>query len=144
MDYSATWLIVAVVCIIIEAITMGLTTIWFAIGAIGAWIAGLMGFGLNVQIVVFFTVSIICLLVTRPIAVKKLKVGRTRTNADSLIGEPVKVISTINNINNEGTVMARGQIWSARSTVDEDIIEKDELVLVREIIGVKLIVERKK
>lgn len=144
MDYSATWLILAVVCIIIEAMTLGLTTIWFAIGAIGAWISGLMGFGLNVQIVVFFTVAIICLLVTRPIAVKKLKVGRTRTNADSLIGESVKVISTINNINNEGTVMARGQIWSARSTEDEDIIEKDELVRVREIIGVKLIVERKK
>jgi len=145
MDYIGwAWLGIMVVCIIIEALTMGLTTTWFAIGAIIAWIANGLGFKLEVQIAVFLVVSIICLIFTRPIAVKKLHVGKTRTNADSIIGECVKVISTINNINNEGTVKARGQIWSARTFNDEDIIEKDEIVCVREIKGVRLIVERKK
>jgi len=145
MDYIGwAWLFVIVVCIVIEAATMGLTTIWFAFGAIVAWITSSVGLALEVQIVVFLVVSILCLILTRPIAVKKLKIGKTRTNADSIIGECVKVITTINNMNNEGTVKAKGQIWSAKSYNNDDIIEKDEIVCVREIVGVKLIVERKK
>ena len=145
MDYIGwAWLCVIVVCVVIETATMGLTTIWFAFGAIVAWLSSSLGFDLNVQIVLFLIISILCLVVTRPIAVKKLKIGKTRTNADSIIGECVKVITTINNINNEGTVKARGQIWEARAYNNDEIIEKDEIVCVREIIGVKLIVERKK
>jgi len=144
MDYIGwSWLLIIVVCIVIEAATLGLTTIWFCIGAIIAWIVSSLGFKLEVQIFIFLLVSILCLFITRPIAVKKLKIGKTRTNADSIIGECIKVLTTIDNINNEGTVKARGQIWSARSFNDE-VIEKDEIVCVREIIGVKLIVERKK
>ena len=143
MDFIGwAWLVIILACVIIEAATMGLTTIWFAIGALVAWLIYLIGFNLHVQIMFFLFVSIICLVLTRPIAVKKLKIGKSKTNADSLIGEQVKVIETINNINNEGSVKARGQMWSAKSANDE-IIEKDELVVVVEIKGVKLIVKRK-
>lgn len=143
MEYVGwAWLGITTVCIIIEASTMGLTTIWFAIGALAAWLVHLTGLSIEIQIVVFLMVSILCLVLTRPIAVQKLKIGRTRTNADSLIGEYVKVESTINNINNEGTVKARGQIWSARA-VDDNTIEKDEMVVIKEIVGVKLMVKRK-
>ncbi|HOK50054.1 MAG TPA: NfeD family protein, partial [Sedimentibacter sp.] len=76
------------------------------------------------------------------IAMKKFKVGRFKTNAESLIGRSFKVESTIDNINNTGTVKVNGQIWSARS-LDDQVIEKDEIVVVRNIVGVKLIVERK-
>lgn len=142
MDFIGwAWLIIIAVSVIIEAATMGLATIWFAIGALVAWLVYLTGLGLQVQIMVFLFVSIITLVLTRPVAVEKLKIGKSRTNADSLIGEHVKVIETINNINNEGSVKARGQIWSAKSENDE-IIEKDELVVVVEIKGVKLIVKR--
>lgn len=144
MDYGLAWLSVVIVCVVIEALTISLTTVWFAIGAVVAFIANAAGLELHIQIVIFLIVAILCLIVTRPIAVKKLNIGKTRTNADSLIGEIVKVYSTINNINNEGTVMVRGQMWSAKSTINDDIIEKDELVLIKEIRGVKLIVERKK
>ncbi len=143
MEYVGwAWLIIIAACVIIEALTLGLATIWFAIGALVAWFIYLTGASLHLQIVVFLIVSIVCLVLTRPIAVEKLKIGKSRTNADALIGELVKVESTINNLNNEGTVRAKGQIWSARSFNDE-IIEKDELVVVRDIKGVKLIVKRK-
>jgi membrane protein implicated in regulation of membrane protease activity len=143
MEYVGwAWLIIIAACVIIEALTLGLATIWFAIGALVAWLIYLTGAALQLQIVVFLVVSIVCLILTRPIAVEKLKIGRSRTNADALIGEYVKVESTINNINNEGTVKAKGQIWSAKS-FDGEVIEKDELVVIKEIKGVKLIVKRK-
>ncbi|WMJ77932.1 MULTISPECIES: NfeD family protein [unclassified Sedimentibacter] len=143
MDFIGwAWLVVIAACVIIEASTMGLTTIWFAIGALVAWFVYLMNFDLHVQIVVFLIVSFASLLLTRPIAVKKLQVGKTRTNIDSLIGETAKVESTISNINGEGHVKLKGQIWSARS-MDDEIIEKDELVVVKEIVGTKVIVKRK-
>jgi membrane protein implicated in regulation of membrane protease activity len=137
-----TWLIVVAACVLIEAFTLGLTTIWFAIGALAAWLVSMAGLSVYVQIVAFMLVSISCLILTRPIAVKKLKIGKEKTNLDSLIGETAKVESTIDNFNDKGYAKVRGQIWSARA-VDDDIIEKNELVIIKEIKGVKLIVKRK-
>lgn len=137
-----TWLIVVAACVLIEAITLGLTTIWFAIGALAAWLLSMAGLSVYVQIVAFMLVSIVCLILTRPIAVKKLNIGKEKTNLDSLIGETAKVESTIDNFNDKGYAKVRGQIWSARA-VDDDIIEKNELVVIKEIRGVKLIVKRK-
>ena len=143
MEYIGyAWLGTVVACVIIEAMTVSLTSIWFAIGAIAAWLIYLTGLGLEVQIVIFLLVSILCLIFTRPIAMEKLKVGRVKTNAESLIGQSCKVESTIDNINNTGTVNVRGQIWTARSA-DDRVIEKDEIVEIKEIIGVKLIVQKK-
>lgn len=136
------WLIVIAVCIVIEASTLGLTTIWFAIGGLIAWLMYLLGLSLQIQIVVFLLVSIACLILTRPIAVEKLKVGKAKTNLDSLIGETGVVEATINNVRSQGYVKLRGQVWSARS-IDDEVIERDELVVVEEIKGVKLIVKRK-
>ena len=126
------WLIVIAVCIVIEASTLGLTTIWFAIGGLIAWLMYLLGLSLQIQIVVFLLVSIACLILTRPIAVEKLKVGKAKTNLDSLIGETGVVEATINNVRSQGYVKLRGQVWSARS-IDDEVIERDELVVVEEI-----------
>lgn len=140
MDWA--WLGVAIVCVVIEALTMGLTTIWFAIGAVVAWFVYMAGFGLYAQVIVFLAVSIVCLIFTRPVAVKNLKVGKTRTNADSLIGQRAVVISPIDNLNGKGNVKIRGQEWSARSADESESIEEGETVVVKEIKGVKLIVEK--
>lgn len=143
MEYIGwAWLLTMVACVIIEAFTLGLTTIWFAAGALAAWLIHFTGIGIEVQVVVFLAVSLLTLFLTRPVAVKHLKVGKIKTNAESLIGEHVKVESEINNMNNEGTVKVRGQVWSARSQ-DGDTIQKDEIVVVKDIVGVKLIVKRK-
>jgi len=47
------WLGIFVILLIIEILTMGLTTIWFAGGALAAFGAGVIGFGLVVQVVVW-------------------------------------------------------------------------------------------
>ncbi len=134
------WIIIIIACVIIEVLTVSLTTTWFAIGALAAFICNSLGANIAIQFIVFFVVSIVLLIFTRPIFTKYLKVGKIRTNVESLIGEKAKVISKINNLNNQGEVKVRGQIWSARSENDELEFDTEEIVYIKNIIGVKLIV----
>lgn len=133
------WLIIMAVLILIEIATLGLTTIWFAFGALAAFIASLAGANLIVQIIVFLAVSLITLIFTRPVAVRFFNSDRTKTNAESLIGEKAVVVEKIDNINASGRVALNGQEWTARSS-DNDIIDAGETVTVDSISGVKLIV----
>ena len=136
------WLAIIVVMAIIEIITLGLTTIWFAGGALVAFIASLFGVSLPIQIVLFVIVSLVLLAFTRPFAVKFVNKNRTRTNAESLIGKSAIVLEDINNLKAEGAVSVNGQEWTARA-VDDTVITKDTVVEIVEIKGVKLMVKAK-
>ena len=81
------WLIIFIVLIVIELLTMGLTTIWFAGGALAALLMSVLGLGMPVQVVVFIIVSVLLLVLTRPIAVKYFNQNRQKTNVESLIGQ---------------------------------------------------------
>ena len=122
------WLAAVVVLLVIEIATLGLTTIWFAGGALIAGIAAVAGAGSIVQFVIFLIVSLILLIFTRPVAVKYLNVNRTRTNAESLIGKEAVVTQTIENLKNQGQVIVGGIEWTARTGDDETVIEKDTVV----------------
>ena len=135
------WLVALVAFLVIELITVGLTTIWLAGGALVAFILAILGVNIWVQIIAFVVVSFLLVYFTRPLAVKYLNPHRTRTNSDELIGETVKVIERIDNRAAAGRTLARGMEWSARAVSDDMIIEKDALVKVLRIEGVKLIVE---
>lgn len=137
------WLVLIAVFIIIEIATLGLTTIWFAGGALVAFLAGLCGANSTVQIVLFFVVSIALLFCVRPSACKKFNSNRVKTNVDGLIGMEGKVLQQIDNFNQKGAVLLDGKEWTARS-VDDTIIEVGEKVYVVKISGVKLIVTNKK
>ena len=134
------WLVAVVVLLVIEIATLGLTTIWFAGGALIAGIAAVAGAGSIVQFVIFLIVSLILLIFTRPVAVKYLNVNRTRTNAESLIGKEAVVTQTIENLKNQGQVIIE---WTARTGDNETVIEKDTVVEIERIEGVKLIVKKK-
>ena len=136
------WIAVFVVLIVIEAATMALTTIWFAGGALVAFLASLLGAGLLVQTILFIVVSVVLLAVTRPLAVEFFNKGRIKTNAESLIGETAVVQQEIDNLRAKGMVSVNGQEWSARS-VDDEIIPDETLVEIMEISGVKLLVRKK-
>lgn len=135
------WLILFVVLLIIEIATMGLTTIWFAGGAFVAFLAAYMGFDVVVQVLVFLIVSILLLVLTRPIAVKFFNQERQKTNAESLIGQKAVVKEEINTLQATGRVEVNGMEWSAK-TEGPDIIEADTIVMIHGIQGVKLIVEK--
>ena len=137
------WLVILIVLLVIEVITLGLSTIWFAGGALAAFIAALLGANVAVQVVLFLAVSIILLIFTRPVVRRMLNKHKTATNAESLIGEQAIVTQTINNLMGRGEVFINGLEWMARSQQDNDTIEKDTVVRILRIDGVKLIVERK-
>lgn len=135
------WLIAAAVFIILEMMTMGLTTVWFAGGSlVGALIAGL-SLPLWIQIVGFIVVSVILLILTRPLAMKYLNSKTVKTNVDSLIGEICIVTETIDNLKAKGQVTIKGQVWTARSISNDIILQKETKVKVDRISGVKLIVK---
>ena len=138
---AVAWLAVLVILLAVEAVTLGLTTIWFAGGALAAFILALAGGGLLMQLVCFCAVSVVLLVFTRPVAVRWLNRGRTKTNAASLIGASAVVTEPIDNIGGTGRVQVRGQEWTARSLEDGTAIPAGRRVVVQEISGVKLIVK---
>ena len=109
------WLILLIVFAASEAATVGLTSIWFAAGALTALIAALLGGPLWVQITLFLAVSLLCLAAVRPLAKRLLNSRVEPTNADRVIGAQAQVTEDIDNIHGRGAVVIRGMTWSARS-----------------------------
>ena len=135
------WLAFVILFVIAECMTVGLVSIWFAGGSLIAMFLAMAGAGIGFQMAAFVVISAGLLLSTRPLAKKYINNKKEKTNYKSVIGEVAKVTETIDNYNQTGTAFADGKEWTARSTNDAVIIEKDTLVKVIAIEGVKLIVE---
>ena len=134
------WLAAAIIFIIIEAVTVGLTTIWFAAGALVALILALIKVGVGVQVAVFLILSLVLLATTRKIFVNKLKTGSEKTNVDALVGEEAVVLEDITPFNT-GLVKVKGQNWTAIAADKDASILKGSTAKIKAIEGVKLIVE---
>lgn len=137
----ATWLIIFAVCLLVEIVTLGLTTIWACGGALIAMIIAFANGPIWLQIVVFLLVTTVLFFTTRPIAKKHLDNKIVKTNVESLVGKHVIVSASINNLNSQGQVMINGVEWTARSKNGE-AIEAGTEVVVTDIQGVKAIVEK--
>lgn len=135
------WLAVAAVMIIAEIVSLGLTSIWFAGGALVAALVACFADGWMLQVVIFAVVSLVLLIFTKPIAQKHLMKNPEKTNVEGLIGEKAYVTEEINNIKSKGAVKLKGLEWSARSE-NEEVIAADTEVVVKAVSGVKLIVSR--
>lgn len=134
------WLVVAAIMIVAEIVTLGLTSIWFAGGALVAALASHLGAHWAVQLVIFAAVSMVLVICTRPIVAKRMMKETEKTNVEGLIGQKALVKENIDNLKSIGTVLVNGLEWTARS-VDDAIIEKDTTVEIVEVKGVKLIVK---
>ena len=137
------WIVLMIVLLIIEAATYGLATIWFAAGALAAYVAALLGGGTAVQVMVFVLISVVLLLLTRPLAKKYINERAAKTNKDTIPGRTAIVTEEINNLAATGRVTIDGLPWTARAAVPEEIIPVGEEVVVEKIEGVKCIVKRK-
>ncbi|WP_316630908.1 NfeD family protein [uncultured Ruminococcus sp.] len=133
------WLVIAIVMGVLEACTVQLVSLWFAIGGVAACITSLFTDKLTIQLIVFVVVTAIALAVTRPI-VKRMKQKRPEaTNADRYIGKHGIVLQDIDNARAKGLVKVDNEKWTARSA-DGQPIKEGEDVTVTAIEGVKLIV----
>ena len=136
------WLITMILFIGFELATMGLTTMWFALGSLAALVVAAVGGPVWLQVIVFFVVSLLALFGFRNLTKDHFNRNRVKTNADSLIGRKGIVTEEVSNIYATGQVTVAGQGWTARSVDDNVTLEKGEMVVIRSISGVKLMVER--
>lgn len=142
MQMSVFWLIAMVVLLVVEAVVPGLISIWFALGALAALISALFHAPVWLQIVWFVAVSVIALVLTRPLVRKYVNSRVTPTNADMVIGKDAVVTEGIDNLHAKGAVLLDGKTWTARMDQETEKAETGETVRVLRIEGVKLIVEK--
>ncbi len=135
------WMIVIIAGVAIEAFTLDLSAIWFAVGGVAALVAASIGLGLPAQLVIFVLFSAALLALVRPFCRRFLRTKQEPTNADRIIGADAVVIEKIDNAQQTGEIKVFGQMWTARST-DSTVFAKGEYVRVVEIRGVKAIVEK--
>ena len=134
------WLGVAAVMGVVELLSLGLVTMWFVIGGLAAFLANILGFDMIVQLVVFFVISLACLIVLRPVFLKYRKRGVREE--PSIVGQNALVIETVDNEQLVGRVeTANRMTWAARSA-DNTVIPLGETVVITDRESITLIVER--
>lgn len=133
------WSVATVLFLILEAITVGIASIWFALGSLCALLAALLGAPVWLQAVWFVVISLLTLFLTRPLVKKYVQAKAQPTNADRVIGGEAIITQTVSNLEGIGSARADGKEWTARS-YDGSIIPAGTTVKVKAIEGVKLIV----
>ena len=132
------WFVAFLLLLIIEIATINLVTIWFAFGAIAVMITTMFTDSVIVQVAVFLVVSIISLILTKPVMKAFRKTDIEPTNSDRVIGKSGEVIKKISN-NEYGEVKVFGNVWTATSKQNLSVGDKVKVISIE---GVKLIVEK--
>lgn len=130
--------------VLVELMTVGLTSIWFAAGSFVAFIIALLGGNVVVQGIAFILVSVVLLALTKPWAGKYINSRTVKTNVDSLVGERAVLTEDADSMKQTGKAVVNGQEWTVRPQDETQVIRKGELIEVVKISGVKLIVRRVK
>lgn len=136
---TSTWTIIFLILLFVELITINLVSIWFAIGALFSAIVSIFTDSVLIQFLTFLLVSIVTLIITKPVVKKINKKKFTPTNLDRVIGQQGVVTKRISK-DSYGLVKVLGSIWTATS---DDFIDGGSRVIVQKIDGVKLIVKKK-
>ena len=140
IDMWIVWLVIAILCLVIEGITVELLSIWFSASALITMILALIGVPLEWQLFIFAILSVLLIIFTRPILNKYLKRNESKTNVDALVGEIGTITKEILP-DDRGEIKVKGQYWLAISS-ENDKIELDSKVSVVAIEGAKLIVKK--
>ena len=137
---SYVWFGAMILFVFLEAATMGINFIWFALGSLGAMISAMLGAQIWLQVVIFIAVTAVTLYFTRPLVKKYFNSKRVPTNADRIIGKTATVTEEIDNSKGVGQISIEGQIWSARSE-GNTLIPCGSTVTIVSIVGVKAVVK---
>ncbi len=147
MEQSAwiLWILLGVILIIAEIFTLGFVLFWFGIGAFAAALAGFLGFGMVVQIIVFAAVSTVLTVMSRTILVNyfsQTDENAFKTGIDSLPGQIGTVTSASKGTLQEGAVKVYGSTWTAFPMDGETNLIEGEKVEVVSVRGSSIYVRR--
>ena len=142
MDTWILWLIAAALFGVGEMHQGGLYLLPFALGAALAAVVGLLGVGALLSGVVFIAASGIVVGTLRPVARRHRRLSPAiRTGAAALVGRRAMVLERIANDEGVGCVRVEGgEVWTARSYDEDEIIDVGERVEVVEIRGATALV----
>lgn len=135
----ALWLGAAILFGVLEAVLLGLNSIWFTLGALAAMAAALLGAGLGIQLLLFLVVSLAALVLAKRFLKERFNPHRQHTNADRILGSRALVTETIDDERETGAIRCGGLIWTARSLSGQPI-PAGSTVCVQRIDGVKAMV----
>ena len=142
MEAAIIWIALIIIFAVVEIITVGLTSIWFAGGAVVALLVDAAGLGPVWQFAAFVVVSVILLVFTRPFAMRFINTRRLKTNYEGIIGKTIRISQKVDNIGQTGMAVVNGTEWTVRSEQDDVILDPGTLAKVVNISGVKLIVKK--
>ena len=140
MNWAAiVWFVLLVLFLLVEANTVSVVSVWFAIGALTAMVTSLLGGQLWLQVALFFAVSAGLLVALRPMVRKHFTPKLVKTNVDGIIGQKGYTTAAVDNLSATGQIKLGAMYWTARST-SGDPIPEGTLVKVDRIEGVKVFV----
>lgn len=142
MTWLYIWLGVTALSLIVEFVTFELVSVWFVGGGLVAMILAALNVPLPWQIIAFIVVSAGCLLLFRKPLLKLLSKDKIKTNADSMVGKTVSLITPIS-FGEAGTVKVGDIVWSAITADEHSELPEGAIVEILEISGNKLIVKEK-
>lgn len=136
------WAVLFALFVLLESASVQLVSIWFAAGALASFLASFFIHGWFAQLLIFVVVSVLLLLLTRPILKRTLDTHKVHTNADAAIDRPAVVTQTIHNLQGTGRIQSDGLSWNARSNDPNAVIEVGAAVVITRIEGVTAYVDR--
>ncbi|NLM01411.1 MAG: NfeD family protein [Treponema sp.] len=134
------WFVLTVLFVLTEIFTIGLTTLWFAIGSLLMIFLSFLRIPFWWQILIFLIISSLLLFLTRPLLIKKLKIGKEKTNINALIGKTCLVTKSISKLE-KGEAKVNGVLWSAKSEDNSEIPKGSECKIIA-INGATLIIQK--
>lgn len=124
------WLTILIICVIIEAFSFMLTTIWAAIAALPMIFIAKTNLPFKWQLLIFVILTVLLLIFTRPFAIKKLKIGKNKTNIDALIDQDVLVTKEVTEFEKGEGKTQNGVIWTVKSKDNASIKEGTKCKIV--------------
>lgn len=133
------WLVLFIIFAAAEAATLQLVSIWFAAGALAAFILTIFGVPAYIQGLTCLIVAAVMIAVTRPLVRKLMPKKTARTNSDANVGRTAVIIEAVDPETSSGRVRLDGVDWIAVSA-DGKPIENGASVKVTAVEGAKLVV----
>jgi membrane protein implicated in regulation of membrane protease activity len=135
---AVVWLVAGFLLIIAEVLSTDFVLIMLGAGALVAAGAAALGASTWLEVAVFAGTSVALITLARPALKRRLHPAQVQTNVEALVGDTAIVVSRVDA--HGGKVKLRGELWSARSFYETEVLEPGQAVTVMKISGATAVV----